>query len=321
LDEALSATGFAVWKTQEVKDMIEWMKKYNDNPSHKEKIKFYGFDIQAINDALPKLSYYLGKLDKELQTKVEEDLLHSLYRGNIVNLNDKQIDDMLVNINEFKKAMENTKEKYLNTNLENDYELALWNLNLVTQYIEYNKLSKKNNTWLEQSAIVSNLRDKYMADNVKWIQEYESKLGNDKVMLWAHNLHASYMDNNFKYMGKNLKEIYGDEYYSLGFEFSRGSFNARDDMSSIAYNQFEINNNDSEYLAYKFEKINIPISFLDFKLGSKNENISKMVSKEQGFTLISDFYNEAIPRKLQYIPKKLFDGLIYIRETTPSKMQ
>jgi len=160
-----------------------------------------------------------------------------------------------------------------------------------------------------------------MADNVKWIQEYESKLGNDKVMLWAHNLHASYMDNNFKYMGKNLKEIYGDEYYSLGFEFSRGSFNARDDMSSIAYNQFEINNNDSEYLAYKFEKINIPISFLDFKLGSKNENISKMVSKEQGFTLISDFYNEAIPRKLQYIPKKLFDGLIYIRETTPSKMQ
>lgn len=92
-------------------------------------------------------------------------------------------------------------------------------------------------------------------------------------------------------------------------------------MSSIAYKQFEINNNDSEYLAYKFEKTNIPIAFLDFKIASKNEDISKMVSKEQGFTLISDFYNESMQRRLQDIPKNLFDGLIYIRETTPSKMQ
>lgn len=40
--------------------------------------------------------------------------------------------------------------------------------------------------------------------------------------------------------------------YFLGFEFSRGSFNARDVMSSIIYKQFEINNSDSDYLAYKF---------------------------------------------------------------------
>jgi erythromycin esterase-like protein len=65
----------------------------------------------------------------------------------------------------------------------------------------------------------------------------------------------------------------------------------------------------------------VPISFLDFNLASKNKNISKMVSKEQGFTLIGDFYNKAIPKKFQYIPKNLFDGLIYIRETTPYKMQ
>ncbi|WP_346929002.1 erythromycin esterase family protein, partial [Clostridium sp.] len=78
-----SLDGLGLYRTEEVKNMIKWMKEYNDDPSHKEKIKFYGFDMQGIVDTLPKLSYYLGKLDKELQTKVEEDTLNTIYRNDI----------------------------------------------------------------------------------------------------------------------------------------------------------------------------------------------------------------------------------------------
>ena len=89
-------------------------------------------DIQNIVDTLPKLSYYLGKLDKKLQTKVEEDTLNTIYRNDIKALTNEQLDSILLNINEFKKDMETTKEKYLNNNLQNEYELAIWNLNLVS---------------------------------------------------------------------------------------------------------------------------------------------------------------------------------------------
>ncbi len=119
-----------LYRTEEVKNMIKWMKEYNDDSSHKEKIKFYGMDNVNIVDTLPKLSYYLGKLDKEIQTKVE-DTLNTIYRNDIKALTNEQLDSILLNINEFKKDMENAKEKYLNNNLQNEYELAIWNLNLV----------------------------------------------------------------------------------------------------------------------------------------------------------------------------------------------
>ncbi len=320
LEEALEATKFAVWRTEEVKNMIKWMKEYNEDPSHKEKIKFYGFDMQGIVDTLPKLSYYLGELDKELQTKAEEDTLNTIYRNDIKALTNEQLDSILLNINEIKKDMENTKEKYLKNNLQNEYELAIWNLNLISQCAEYNIEVNKNDNKMVQSPIANNLRDKYMAANVKWIQEHEGKLGNDKVMLWAHNLHVSSMDDNFKYMGKNLKEMYGDKYYSIGFEFSRGSFNASNDMSTGTMTRFDIDNNGPEYLASKFDKTHIPISFLDFNLASENKEMSKMLSSNQTFNLITAYFDETIPRSFQYIPKNLFDGLIYIKETTESKL-
>ncbi len=176
LEDCLGDIKYEVFRTEEVKDMIKWMKEYNDDPSHKEKIKFYGMDIQNIVDTLPKLSYYLGKLDKKLQTKVEEDTLNTIYRNDIKALTNEQLDSILLNINEFKKDMETTKEKYLNNNLQNEYELAIWNLNLVSQCVEYCIEVNKNKNQMVQSVTASNLRDKYMADNVKWIQEYESKL-------------------------------------------------------------------------------------------------------------------------------------------------
>ncbi len=321
LEECLGDIKYEVFRTEEVKNMIKWMKEYNDDPSHKEKIKFYGMDIQNIVDTLPKLSYYLGKLDKELQTKVEEDTLNTIYRNSIKALTNEQLESSLLNINKFKKDMENAKEKYLNNNLQNEYELAIWNLNLVSQCVEYHIEVNKNENQMVQSVAASNLRDKYMADNVKWIQEYESKLGNDKVMLWAHNLHVSSKDVNYIYMGKKLKEMYGDEYYSIGFEFSRGSFNAHNDMSTETLTRFDIDNNDSEYLAYKFDKTEIPISFLDFNSASKSEKISEILSENQTFNLITAYYDESIPKSFQYIPGDLFDGLIYIKETTPSKIQ
>ncbi|HBA04201.1 MAG TPA: erythromycin esterase, partial [Clostridium sp.] len=71
----------------------------------------------------------------------------------------------------------------------------------------------------------------------------------------------------------------------------------------------------------KFDKTNIPISFLDFNSASKSEKIAEMLSKNQTFNFGTSYYDENTPKSFQYIPRNLFDGLIYIKETTPSKIQ
>jgi len=47
---------YAAWNTLEVLQMVQWMKKYNKNAQ--TKLRFFGFDIDQINDSLDTSSYY-----------------------------------------------------------------------------------------------------------------------------------------------------------------------------------------------------------------------------------------------------------------------
>jgi len=113
LEEALVATKFAIWRTEEVKNMIKWMKEYNDDPSHKEKIKFYGFDMQGITDTLPRLSFYLDSIDKEVKTYVEE-MIQPLYKDqmNIKNYSMQEMKNLKTQLNEVKVKLQENKEIY-----------------------------------------------------------------------------------------------------------------------------------------------------------------------------------------------------------------
>lgn len=47
---------YAAWNTQEVLEMVQWMKKYNQ--AAQPKLRFFGFDIDQINDSLNTTRYY-----------------------------------------------------------------------------------------------------------------------------------------------------------------------------------------------------------------------------------------------------------------------
>lgn len=55
-EKAVAGQGFWTWSTEEVLDLVRWMRRYNENPARAVKLKFYGFDMQnersAANAAL-----------------------------------------------------------------------------------------------------------------------------------------------------------------------------------------------------------------------------------------------------------------------------
>jgi erythromycin esterase len=67
----------------------------------------------------------------------------------------------------------------------------------------------------------SNVRDEAMAENVGWILAQEAK--GTKVVLWGHNAHIA---THPGWMGKHLRQTYGDQYLTFGFAFAEGSFQA-----------------------------------------------------------------------------------------------
>lgn len=67
-------------------------------------------------------------------------------------------------------------------------------------------------------------RDKYMAQNTAWLLDYYD---NEKIVVWAHNYHISNFESGVVgTMGNYLSYQLGDQYASVGFIFSQGTFTA-----------------------------------------------------------------------------------------------
>ncbi|MET4927310.1 erythromycin esterase family protein, partial [Streptomyces sp. PSRA5] len=69
--QVLTGLGFWTWRTEEVLDMIEWMRAYNDGRPADEQIRFAGIDPQRSGDSLAVLEAFL--------TSVAPDRLPALH--------------------------------------------------------------------------------------------------------------------------------------------------------------------------------------------------------------------------------------------------
>src|SRR4051812_7322744 len=60
---------FWTWDTEEVLDMIKWMRQFNE--SGKGRVEFTGFDMQVITVAAPAVQTFAAKYDPEFEPTVE----------------------------------------------------------------------------------------------------------------------------------------------------------------------------------------------------------------------------------------------------------
>lgn len=314
-EDTIKSMKFWTWSTEEVVDMVDWMRKYNENPEHKTKIKFYGFDMQSGDKNSARVLEYIKKVDNN---KLSE------FKGKLSDVNDKlysldkeKLENIKKGTEQLKNIFEEKKQDYINKSSISEYEKVLQDLNVINQCVEYVIITKT-----EGWGKASNTRDHYMAQNAKWILNYEKQFGNDKIMLWAHNGHITKKISNYKSMGQNLKEMFNDEYYAIGFDFYQGSFRAipcdsRGQTIGSGLAKFNISSSDSNSFAYSFEKTGVPLSFIDFKSASKNTNVSAWLSQKQLIHSIGAIYNGR-PNQwmLPEVPIESYDGLIFVKKTT-----
>src|SRR5260221_12593368 len=72
--KALSNTHYWVYDTEEVLDLIQWMRDYNADRAHPRKVRFYGFDMQFAARAAKVTLSYLRKVDPQEASAVERTL-------------------------------------------------------------------------------------------------------------------------------------------------------------------------------------------------------------------------------------------------------
>lgn len=316
LDTATVVQGFTTWSTEEVKNMIQWMKDYNDeNP--KNKIQFVGYDLQVNDAAAFKISKFYEKVEPRKKMKIDsllKEILNAEKQGGIFS-GDTTIKSLIKPIEDLIIKLVERKGQYVQFITEAEYEESLWNHTILHQYL----ISYSYNNW---GPVKHEDRDFYMAQNIlSWLAFFPK---GTKMVVWAHNGHIAkdFLDGvSYPSMGSYLKEILQAEYYAIGFDFYQGKFQSNDiDLKdSPGWEEHEVKEAPKGNLSYYFVQAGLNDSFIDFTLTTKSRTINKWINeKEIGTYSIGSQFSKNWPSTNYIAPTRLykaFDGMIFIKES------
>lgn len=284
--DILKGMYFWLWQTEETLNFVEWLKKYNEN--NDSKVFFDGFDMQYATGAIDQIrkTYQENQLPEQdindLETALKEN-----NRGfrTYSQKSQKILSEYLVLIKEKSTSIKNPDEKLR----------FLQNVDIIRQYIQQNFIR----------------RDKFMAENVKWLKENHL---NSKVMVSAHNYHIAKLNSDR--MGYWINEMYGQDFVNFGFAFYEGTYSASIDGKLGTYNSEKAG---PKTLEYKLNSLNIPIFILDLKAIRKDGNklghwiLDDILFRKTGSgTDKSEFTKTNVANS--------FDYLIFINKSTNSKL-
>lgn len=200
--ELLEGMYFWTWNTQEVLDMILWMRQYN--ASGKGPVQFTGFDMQASPVAIENTRAFLTLADPGYLPQAET----AFAKVAAADQRFQATPDDVAAARGLFAYMSGRRADYLAAGFpEGDVDWAIQNARILVQLVE------------NLARITP--RDKSMADNAAWILDHAP--AGSKIVLWAHNGHVRKVPG---FMGWHLDQRYGDDQYVLGFAYEEGSYTA-----------------------------------------------------------------------------------------------
>lgn len=302
-DNISKVFSFNIYHTREMNDLINWMFDYNQKVEDNDKLSFYGFDMQN-----PEKSIFL--------------ILKFAKENNI--LQDKNLEEKFSFINKerysYKELKEN--EEILKEIKSNADAISSNNARLISRAIT-NVLDsiKYYDTDFKDYAKSNNIRDKYMAENVKWISDFEKSKGNNLIMIAGHNGHIGMKSNFYKTMGANLKEIYKDDYFIIGTDFYKTIVNINEiGEGRNRSNHTFISTNPLAYTARKF-KGKYYLDFSDVREGDTFRLINSeinMGSLGEGYSWMMKLMPTSY--RIKEKPVDLYDAMIFIHYVKPIRV-
>jgi len=191
--EALEELVYKVWRTEEILDMLIWMREYN--ATHDKKVKFYGFDTRPVFRCAKVVYDYLRRING---TKDYDDILLEWITLKFNRTDKDKMATMIGPVKDLISYLENQCPKAGQDKKE--WNFAVLNSKVLLQHLQHF-------CSMDNRSKATDMRDKHMADNVKRIIDYEEGA---KTILWAANAHITLLPGSGS-MGAYLRQMYGDE--------------------------------------------------------------------------------------------------------------
>ena len=303
-EQAAAAIGFAIYRTDEMADLISYMRKYNETAKAGDDLRFYGFDMknwsynmQYLNEACKASGIDVTEL-KKLEDNDEAD-------------GGYDIEEQTRIIMEIKKELQESDAK--------DIKQADHLADTLLQNISLGKVI--------DSAVEGNaLRDQRMAENVMWILSMEEQRGNACIFISGHNGHIERSGNygtDNRVMGNILSDELGEGYFAIGTDFYKTNCNLpKSDGKRITHTFYSY-----DPLAKAAKKAGYDMCWLDFSKVPENSKLKEQITDHVSMGSLGEgysaFFMSIFPQsyRISQSPEKLYDGMIFVADAHPIEIR
>jgi erythromycin esterase len=309
--EGLAGIYFWTWNTEEVLELIEWMRRYNADPEHKKKLKFYGFDMQYSTVAAKAALAYLRKVDPEYAEQADAMLQPALQERPMQSVDKLEKEDreaLKDGLERLLARFDARREDWSGKSGEREWVIARQHAMVVQQAVEM---------YLGTGSF--NIRDRSMAANIEWILETEPP--GTRVVAWAHNGHvARSSQSGMEPMGMSLDHSLGEDYVVFGFVFNRGAFQAIDWTKGQGkpggLRKHTVGPAPEENIGAAFARTGLPIFALDLRRREGHEPLPKWFDAPHPMREIGAVFlgEETMSRPVKLTG--VYDAVLFVDETT-----
>lgn len=321
----LTGQGYVVWDTEEVAQLIEWMRMYNQNVPEERKIKFYGLDLAYQENGRKEVLKYLKRVAPERLSHTDSlfEILASEEKKWPMQKDEafeKTMMHILPSIQYLTDYLEVRKEELVKKSSLQDFDQARHNLRVMKQFILAN--TPALNPPFIDGVMVRSLS---MAENLIFLMDQAGPKA--KFVVWEHNTHLAKdvweetdLWKGSTLMGYQLRKKYGYKYYVFALEVNRGSFQTRTSISPTLLGEMKsiaLPPAPEGSWPWYLSQVNVDKILLDFRSPTFPSEVEAWVNSPQQIFL-TGWVHDPQRTYVELEVGRLYDGIIYIHTTSPS---
>lgn len=320
--EAAAQIGFRIYRTQEMADLLDWMREYNETAPEGEDLHFCGMDMQWADASKEYLFQILAKGAPELE---------ETYRPQFDFLTDEGMFDLTTA--DFTQGM--TAAETLCAEMDAAQEAI--EAVVGAEDFAFARACARNlyaccDVHSAPALSYNTTRDRYMAERVQWFLEQGD---GSLLFINGHNGHiAKGGITNYACLGQNLSGTLGDKYFAIGTDAAVTDYNSQTDEGDFVENTVE-NENALNVMAREIWMDDLeaqgwqarpPLEgvyyYIDFAAAASDPGWAALLSEEQSVTTLN--VGGPTTSKALYtsriIPQDSFDAMIVFFHVFPSTL-
>lgn len=301
-----------LWRTEEYRDLLVWLRAWNAEPAHARKLRFHGLDLGQPALTARRLQEYLARVEPDVAESVAP-VIASLGGGGKVEASD--LDGLL-------SLFDELRSDFVAHSSEPEWALHRQHVAILGQtYLQRQKPGNDGTSW----------RDRCMADNARWILRQGG--AGARLLISAHNGHVSRagltevegygtIESIGRALSTDARTTKGEELAMvvIGSAFARGGFHAYGN----GLRAFEVGAPRPESREAALVAAGLRLALLDLRSAPADGPVRTWLDEPRPLRFVGGQFDDAWPEQGADVqPSRLaaeFDALFFVAEVTPSHL-